>query len=114
PIPVGRFVLKLEPAVVNRIVGTARRLEGTHNARRRIVESDLVDALYAELRRRNTAKVDRMRDPGRDGLRHLLRATPAFVELLERVWPLLRPEELLHDLFGSRAMLRHAGRGGLL
>lgn len=113
-VPVGRFILKLEPAVVNHVVDTARGLEGTHNQRRRIVEDDLVAELAAELRRRNTASVDRMRDPGTEGLRHLLRRTPAFVELLDRVWPLLRPEELLHDLFGSEAMLRHAGRNGLL
>ena len=113
-VPVGRFILKLEPAVVNHVVDTARGLEGTHNQRRRIVEDDLVAELAAELRRRNTASVDRMRDPGTEGLRHLLRRTPAFVELLDRVWPLLRPEELLHDLFGSEAMLRHASRNGLL
>lgn len=113
-VPVGRFLLKLDAAVVNRIVESARGVEGTHNQRHRVVETDLVDALYAELCRRNTAKTDRMRDPGRDGMRHLLRRTPAFQELLERVWPLLSPQELLHDLFGSRAMLRHAGRNGLL
>jgi DNA helicase IV len=113
-IPVGRFVLKLEPAAVDRIVDGARGLEGTHNDRRRIVEADLVDALYAELRRRNTAAVDRMRDPGPDGLADLLARTPAYQELLERIWPVLRPQELLHDLFGSQALLRHAGRHGLL
>ena len=113
-VPVGRFILKLDPAVVNHIVDTARGLDGTHNQRQRIVEHDLVEALDVELRRRNTASVDRMRDPGRDGLRHLLRRTPAFIELLDRVWPLLRPQELLHDLFGSPAMVRHAGRNGLL
>jgi DNA helicase IV len=113
-VPVGRFILKLDAPVVNHIVDTARGLDGSHNQRQRIVEHDLVEALDAELRRRNTASVDRMRDPGRDGLRHLLRRTPAFVELLDRVWPLLRPQELLHDLFGSTAMVRHAGRNGLL
>ncbi len=113
-VPVGRFILKLEPGLVNHIVDSARGLDGTHNQRQRIVEHDLVEALDAELRRRNTAAVDRMRDPGRDGLRHLLRRTPAFTELLDRVWPLLRPQELLHDLFGSPAMLRHAARNGLL
>ncbi|HAS11982.1 MAG TPA: helicase, partial [Acidimicrobiaceae bacterium] len=41
-VPVGRFILKLEPAVVNHVVDTARGLEGTHNQRRRIVEDDLV------------------------------------------------------------------------
>ena len=113
-IPVGRFVLKLDAAVVNGIVDGARGVEGTHNDRRRLVEADLVDALYAELVRRNTAKVDRMRDPGRDGLARMLGSSAAFRELLERIWPVLRPQELLHDLFGSPALLRHAGRRGLL
>ena len=30
-------------------------------------------------------------------------------EALDRMWPLLSPAELLHDLFGSRALLRLAG-----
>ena len=113
-IPVGRFILKLDPAVVNHVVLSVRGTDGTHNQRQRLVERDLVELLDAELRRRNTATVDRMREPGRDGLRHLLRRTPAFVELLDRIWPLLRPQELLHDLYGSPAMVRHAGRDGLL
>jgi DNA helicase IV len=32
---------------------------------------------------------------------------------LERMWPLLTPAQLLHDLFGSRALLRLAGRNVL-
>jgi len=113
-IPVGRFVLKVGADVVNHVVDAARAVDGTHNERRRLVEADLVAACYAELVRRNTASVDRMRDPGVDGLARLLDATPEFQELLERTWPVLRPQELLHDLFGSEALLRHAGRGGLL
>ncbi|MFP5320670.1 MAG: HelD family protein [Acidimicrobiia bacterium] len=113
-VPVGRFLLKLPADVVNHVVDAVRRVEGTHNERRRLVEADLVAALYAELQRRNTAAVDRMRDPGLAGLAERLRRTDAFQELLERIWPLLRPQELLHDLFGSPALLRHAGRGGLL
>jgi DNA helicase IV len=30
---------------------------------------------------------------------------------LERIWPVLTPAQLLHDLFGSPALLRLAGRG---
>lgn len=110
-IPVGRFQLTMDAEVVNGIVNAARRLDGTHNARRRFVEHDLIDALYAELTRRNTARVNRMRDPGRDGIGHLLRATPAFRALLERVWPLLTAEAFLHDLFGSPALIRAAAGG---
>lgn len=113
-VPVGRFVLKLAPGQVNHIVDEVRRADGTHNARRALVEDRLGIALHDELRRRNRAKQDRMRDPGADGMRHLLRRTPAFLELLDRVWPLLTPQALLHDLFGSQALLRHAGRKDLL
>ena len=37
-------------------------------------------------------------------------STPTCVEALERMWPVLTPAQLLHDLFGSRALLRLAGR----
>ncbi len=108
-IPYGRFVLKLPPEQVTAIVDEVRGLRGTHNGRRRFVESDLVDALHDEFRRRNTATVDRMRDPGRSHIHHVLQATPAFRTLLQRVWPLLTPQALLHDLFGSAALIRAAG-----
>ena len=113
-IPVGRFVLKLEPALVGAVVDEVRDFDGTHNARRPLVEDRLVAALHDELRRRNTARQDRMRDLGPDGIRHLLRRTPEFRILLDRIWPVLSPQALLHDLFGSPALLRHAGRNGLL
>ncbi|HEX2063529.1 MAG TPA: ATP-binding domain-containing protein, partial [Acidimicrobiales bacterium] len=40
-------------------------------------------------------------------VRHL----PAVQTALDRMWPLLSPEELLHDLYGAPALLRLAGRG---
>ena len=45
-------------------------------------------------------------DPGevRDRLRH----TDEMRAALERMWPVLTPAQLLHDLFGSRALLRLA------
>ncbi len=113
-IPVGRFVLKLSPEQVNGIVDEVRGLVGTHNERRRFVEDDLVGLLYAELSRRNVAARDRMRDPGPAGLRAMLERTDEYRLLLARIWPLLTPQALLHDLLGSRAMLAHVGRRGLL
>ena len=41
----------------------------------------------------------------RDRLRH----DPTVREALERMWPVLTPAQLLHDLFGSKPLLRLAG-----
>jgi DNA helicase IV len=40
-----------------------------------------------------------------------MRHDPVVRAALERVWPVLTPAQLLHDLFGSPALLRLAGRG---
>jgi DNA helicase IV len=45
-----------------------------------------------------------------DEVRSALRWTREVREALEWMWPRLTPEHLLHDLFGSRALLRHAAR----
>ncbi len=42
-----------------------------------------------------------------------LRGTPEIREALDRMWPLLTPAQLLHDLFGSKALLKLAARGVL-
>ena len=46
-------------------------------------------------------------------LRAALRTLPEVREALERMWPVLTPAELLHDLFGSEALLRVAGSATL-
>ena len=43
-------------------------------------------------------------------LRQELRGVPEVRAALERMWPVLTPAQLLHDLFGSRALLRLAAR----
>ena len=43
----------------------------------------------------------------RDRLRH----APEVREALERMWPVLTPADLLHDLYGSRALIRLASDG---
>lgn len=82
----------------SRIVKAARRRFQRHNAARRFVETEIFHALAA------TWRTDVEIEELRDALRH----TPEFRELLERMWPVLRPAELLHDLFGSKALLRLA------
>jgi DNA helicase IV len=59
-------------------------------------------------------------EPGDDGdaldlteFSRQVRRVPALAEALDRMWPQLSAEELLHDLFGARPLLRLAGRGVL-
>ncbi|HEX9995054.1 MAG TPA: UvrD-helicase domain-containing protein [Acidimicrobiales bacterium] len=87
----------------SRIVSTARRRFRAHNAGRRFVEGELWGALAASART--------PLDAGQ--VRERLRGTPEIREALERMWPVLTPAELLHDLFGSTALLALAARGTL-
>jgi DNA helicase IV len=95
--------LRLTRAASAHIVDEARRRYRRHNAARKFVDAEVFAALAA------SGRGDL--DPGevRDRLRH----EPAVREALEWMWPVLTPSDLLHDLFGSRALLRSAGRGVL-
>jgi hypothetical protein len=77
-----------------RVVRDARRRFRTHNGARKFVESELFGALAASSR--EEINVDTLRDRLRDNL-DVRRA-------LERMWPVLAPAQLLHDLFGSKAL----------
>ena len=77
------------------IVADTRRRYRNHNAGRRFVESRLFAAL-AEVSRTPTTTEE---------VRGRLRHTPEVREALERIWPVLTPAQLLHDLFGSRALI---------
>ena len=99
-LPYGAAYLRLKVSESARIVREARRRFRRHNAANRWVESEVVAALAASGRDPNTDH-----ETLRDGLRDI----PEFRALLVRMWPILTPAELLHDLFGSRALLRSAG-----
>ncbi len=116
----GRHELKLEPAESGRIVLAAQRRRGTHNSRRIVVERLVARALvrawreaearYVRVGRRvglSDAEVARMAAVMQSELREDEGAHAA----LERMWPVLTPEELLHDLYGAPALLREAGKG---
>jgi hypothetical protein len=87
-----------------RIVDQVKRRRGTHNERRAQVERLVVRHLLGQLE---------LEDQDREALGRTLRADRIVVTALERMWPVLTPEELLHDLFGWPALLRLAGRGVL-
>jgi DNA helicase IV len=115
-VPFGAGVLRLRASTTEEIVALARRRPGTHNARRRFVESQVVRALAEDYR----ARLSRGGiDTGEDGpsqeeqndLAQRLRRVPEVSEALDRMWPRLSPHEFLHDLFGARPLLSAAGNG---
>jgi len=77
------------------MVAEARRRFRTHNAGRRFVEARLFEALTESSRTPTTL----------DEVKGRLRHTPEVREALERMWPVLTPAELLHDLFGSQSLI---------
>jgi len=99
-VPFGLTSLRLDVATSQRIVRAATRRAHQHNAARRFVEQALFDALAASARETvDSATV-------RERVRH----TDEVRAALEWMWPVLTPAQLLHDLFGSAALLRLAAR----
>ena len=83
-----------------RIVADARRRYRRHNGARQYVEGEV----FAEL------ALSGRGDLVASEVRERLRRDPSVREALEWMWPVLTPSQLLHDLFGGKALLRHAGR----
>jgi DNA helicase IV len=94
-VPYGVQTLVLPPERTAAIVADARRRYRLHNAGRRFVETELFTAL-AEVSRMPTTPAE---------VRERARQTPEVREALERMWPVLTPAQLLHDLFGSQALV---------
>ncbi|MEM9036435.1 MAG: ATP-binding domain-containing protein [Actinomycetota bacterium] len=85
------------------IVAEARRRFRHHNPGRKLVEDLFFEALTASARREV--------DPAE--VRRRARKLPEVRAALEWMWPVLTPAELLHDLFGSTALIRSAARDQL-
>ncbi len=103
-VPFGLQSLRCDVATSRAVVDRARRRVSQHNRGRRLVERDLWKALAA------SARTDDV-EPGM--VRERLRTDEQVRAALEWMWPVLRPSELLRDLFGSRALLRLASAGRL-
>jgi len=101
-IPFGAMRLRLSPQESARIVRQARRRGGRHNTLCRAVEGEVIATMMGKV---GDGTFDLAE--ARDGLRQI----PEFRALMFRVWPSLSPAELLHDLFGSKALLRSAAEG---
>lgn len=101
-VPFRSGYVRLRAEESARIVRAARRRHRRHNAARRYVESEIWAAMAATWREGDV-------EPGE--LRSAVRSLPEVREALERMWPVLTPAQLLHDLFGSAALLRLAADG---
>ena len=136
-VPFGATTLRLTAAASGEIVSQARRRSGTHNARRRFVEQQVVRRLadqYERVRRAAEARLgsegsspafdQRLFDDEEDGAVNAdtgaldleefgrqVRQTSELSDALDRMWPRLAPHELLHDLLGARPLLAAAGKG---
>jgi DNA helicase IV len=102
PFRSGYVRLRVEES--ERIVRAARRRFRRHNAGRRFVEGEVYAALASSFA---AAEVS-----GRD-VRDALRSTIEMRAALDRMWPVLTPAQLLHDLFGAPSLLRSAAAGVL-
>lgn len=101
-VPYGVRSLWLTVEESEQIVKEARRRFRTHNGARRFVENEVFAALAAS---------HPLDDVDANQVRERVRDTDEIREALAWMWPILTPAQLLHDLFGSRALLRSAARG---
>ena len=96
-------------------MATARRRPGTHNARRRFVEAQvlrvLADEYRARLERGGAGPEEAPSAEEQTDLLQRLRRVPEVAEALDRMWPRLSSREFLHDLLGARPLLAAAGKG---
>ncbi|HWD95976.1 MAG TPA: UvrD-helicase domain-containing protein [Acidimicrobiales bacterium] len=109
-IPVGRAILTLKASYTAETVERARRRPGNHNQRRSAVGRELAARLANEYESRFVREVSDEVN-GAAELADLIRNTPQFKDALQRIWPRISGQELLHDLLGAPALLRAAGKG---
>ncbi len=98
-VPFRTGYLRLRAEDTHRIVRSAQRRFRRHNAARRWVENEIWASMAATWRDGVVSARD---------VRDAVRTMPDIRAALERMWPLLAPAELLHDLFGSKALLKLA------
>ncbi len=115
-VGIGPYVVRITVADSADIVASAKRRGGPHNGRRRYVEAQLTHRLAARLNEaeerarraglRPALEEDDQHEPRDEAqLGRQLRRHPVVVHELHRMWPVLSPMELLHDLFGARPLI---------
>ena len=116
-IPFGAYRLKMAVKASDQIVARVRAKPGSHNERRAIVERLTTDYLYryyvALVERADRAGQHPRSPVDRHEFVDTIRWSPATRALLDRLWPLLTPGQLLDDLLRHPPLLRQAA-GGIL
>jgi DNA helicase IV len=108
-IPVGRAILNLKASWSKDIVERARRRPGNHNQRRSAVGRELAFRMANEYHSRFVKNSDEEISQVNE-LADAIRATQQFKIALQRIWPRLTGQDLLHDLFGAPALIRAAAK----
>jgi len=108
-IPVGRAILNLKASWSKDIVERARRRPGNHNQRRSAVGRELALRMANEYHSRFVKNSDEEISQVNE-LADAIRATQQFKIALQRIWPRLTGQDLLHDLFGAPALIRAAAK----
>jgi len=98
-VPFRHGYVRLKADETERIIKAARRRFRRHNAGRKWVEGEVYDAMARSWRGESAS--------GRD-VREAVRQLDDVRNAFERMWPLLTPAQFLHDLLGSRALIRSA------
>jgi len=97
-VGIGARRVRLTVADSGHIVNEARRRYRSHNAARRYVKAEVYGTLAA-------SHPDGI---GIDALTEQVADTPEVKAALNWMWPVLSPAMLLHDLYGSKALLASA------
>ncbi|MGH9278338.1 MAG: HelD family protein [Acidimicrobiales bacterium] len=108
-VPLGAHLLELTPEATREIVKRVKRRRGTHNERRAAFERQITRLLIEQYRERSDVDGDEG-ETVPDDLERQLRRERAYIAAVERMWPVLTPEALLHDLFSVPPLLRLAAR----
>ena len=111
-VPYGSRLLRISPRQSAEAVATIRRRAGTHNARRRLLEVLLWRVLLQQVQAGAALDLSASSEPvTAEDLGRSIRHQRDMAEALERMWPILTPEQLLRDLFGAEPLIDLAGRG---
>jgi DNA helicase IV len=110
-VPCGRFTLRLDHDDLRRVVARARRAEGPHNARRRLVERGVTALLQAAFDEAVARSVQHLGQGSRSDAVPVAELVERrdLLEVLDAVWPYLTPERLLRFLYGAPRRLVRAG-----
>ena len=108
-VTVDRTVLRLDPEVCFETRERARRRHLTHNQARPFFLHDIIELLtnqYAEIVGEDPLGGENLLDEyDIEELRKEILAEPAVRDLLDQLWPLLSPQQLLADLYGDEDRL---------